>query len=211
MVVGSEVPNLLEDGAASTLVVSQDVDIGVPVAVHAEVKRALDRVAALVPAREEPSVWVPRNGRGDLIEVNFLGIDPARVDPTETYELPDERLPLMVFAPLSLLRPGRPIAVGALSIPVPRPAGLALEKLITDRTGEKGERDLLVVAGLLATMRPPDIEELVAEYRGLGSELRHAVRSSLSVLALIDPRPQMPDPRAVRGAIADLLRRLEAA
>ncbi len=31
LVVGSEVPNLLQAGAASTLVVSQDVGIGVPV------------------------------------------------------------------------------------------------------------------------------------------------------------------------------------
>ena len=32
MVIGSEVPNLLQPDAASTLVVSQGVDIGVPVA-----------------------------------------------------------------------------------------------------------------------------------------------------------------------------------
>jgi hypothetical protein len=31
LIVGSEVPNLLEPGIASTLVVSQDLDIGVPV------------------------------------------------------------------------------------------------------------------------------------------------------------------------------------
>jgi hypothetical protein len=30
LIVGSEVPNLLEPDAASTLVVSQDVDVGVP-------------------------------------------------------------------------------------------------------------------------------------------------------------------------------------
>ena len=41
MVIGSEVPNLLQPDAASTLVVSQDVDIGVPVARLDDVKAAL--------------------------------------------------------------------------------------------------------------------------------------------------------------------------
>ena len=43
LVVGSEVPNLLEPGAAATLVVSQDLDIGVPVDRHAAVKRRLEK------------------------------------------------------------------------------------------------------------------------------------------------------------------------
>jgi hypothetical protein len=34
LVADSEVPNLLEVDAASTLVVSQDVDLAIPVAVH---------------------------------------------------------------------------------------------------------------------------------------------------------------------------------
>jgi hypothetical protein len=46
MVIGSEVPNPLEPGAAATLVVSQDVDIAVPVARLAEVKRRLARLDA---------------------------------------------------------------------------------------------------------------------------------------------------------------------
>jgi hypothetical protein len=42
LVVGSEVPNLFEPDAASTLVVSQDLDVGVPVSHHAAVKEQLD-------------------------------------------------------------------------------------------------------------------------------------------------------------------------
>ena len=38
LVAGSEVPNLLEPGAGATLVVSQDVDIVVPIEHHAAVK-----------------------------------------------------------------------------------------------------------------------------------------------------------------------------
>lgn len=45
LVAGSEVPNLLEVDAAATLVVSQDVDLAVPVEVHDEVK-----------ARQRPAV-----------------------------------------------------------------------------------------------------------------------------------------------------------
>ena len=54
LVAGSEVPNVLEHGAASTLVVSQDVDIGVPVQKHADVKTRLSRLEGLAPSPEEP-------------------------------------------------------------------------------------------------------------------------------------------------------------
>ena len=183
MVAGSEVPNLLEAGAASTLVVSQDVDLLVPVAVHGEVKARLASITRLVPSRDEPSVWVPRAEQPDLIEVNFIGADPAIVDPIDTYEREDERLPLLVFGPLSLLEPGPPVIVDGLTIPVPRASGLALEKLVTDRTGEKGDRDLLVVAGLLVLMNAVDLDELARRYRDLPPEMRDMARSNLSILA----------------------------
>jgi len=98
-VVGSEVPNLLEPGAAATLVVSQDLDIGVPVDRHAALK-----------------------------------------------------------ARLAELR-------------LPRPAGLLLEKLV---------------------------------------ELRHVVRSNLTILSLLGPRAGMPDPGPRRADVVALLHRLEA-
>jgi hypothetical protein len=209
MVAGSEVPNLLEVGAAATLVVSQDVDILVPMSVHGEVKTRLGSVTRLVPSRDEPSVWVPHPGDTSLIEVNFIGADPAIVDPIDTYEHPDDQLPLMVFGPLSLLVPRDPVEIDGIRIPVPRPAGLALEKLATDRTGEKGDRDLLVVAGLLASMTAADVDELAHAYAGLPIEMRGAVHSNLSILALLDARPGMPDPRPHRAGIAGLLARLE--
>jgi len=93
---------------------------------------------------------------------------------------------------------------------VPRPAGLALEKLVTDRTGEKGDRDLLVVAGRLSTMSAADVDELAHTYRELPAELRHQVRTNLSILSLIEARPSMPDPGPQRASIAALLVRLEA-
>ena len=49
LVVGSEVPNLLEPNARSSLVVSQDVDIAVPVASHADVKARLPQLHGLSP------------------------------------------------------------------------------------------------------------------------------------------------------------------
>ncbi len=110
VVVGSQVPNLREPGAAATLVVSQDVDIGVPVSSHAAVKARLGQVRGLRPSAEEPSVWVPASG--DLLEVNFVGIDPAQ-DPSEVYVLDDDELPLMVFGPLSFILPGAPVEIGA--------------------------------------------------------------------------------------------------
>jgi hypothetical protein len=207
LVVGSEVPNLLEPGAAATLVVSQDLDVGVPVGRHAAVKRRLvEMLAAFTPSPEEPSVWTPRSP--GLLEVNFVGIDRSR-DPADAYVFDDDQLPLLVFGALSLVTAGPEIEVGGTRVRVPRPAGLLLEKLVTDRTGEKGERDLLVALGLLMTAGPGDFEELDAAYARMRPELRHVVRSNLTVLSLLDPRVGMPDPRPWRAVIARVIRRLE--
>jgi hypothetical protein len=206
LVVGSEVPNLLEPEAASTLVVSQDLDLGVPVARHAALKPRLDELHQFEPSADEPSVWTPRSP--ELLELNFVGMDSSQ-DPAQAYVLEDERLPLLVFGALSLVSRGREIDVGGTRVSLPRPSGLLLEKLITDRTGEKGERDLLVALGLLATSEADDIDEFVHAYRGLRAELRHTVRSNLTILSLLGPRSGMPDPRHRRAEVAALLRRLE--
>ena len=207
MVIGSEVPNLLQPGAASTLVVSQDVDIGVPVQRLGDVKEALREVKDLRPSEEEPSVWLPSTP--DLIEVNFVGRDPDAHDATQAFVLEDPELPLLVFGALSLLRPGAAVSIEDLHIPVPRPAGLLLEKLLTDRVAEKGARDLLVVAGLLTVMGETDFEELEKAYVDLPAELRYAVRSNLTVLSLMESMDGMPDPRTRRARIAALLAGLE--
>ncbi len=167
-------------------------------------------IQQLEQSADEPSVWVPRALCSLVIEVNFIGQDPAIVDPMETYEKPDDRLPLMVFGPLSLLIAGTPIVVDGMRIPVPRLAGSVLEKLVTDRTGEKGDRDLLVVIGLLSMITDADYDELQHIYDATSPELRHAIRSNLAILSLIDARPGMPDPRPQRAAVARLLARLEA-
>jgi hypothetical protein len=207
LVVGSEVPNLLEPGTAATLVVSQDLDVGVPISRHAAVKRRLaELLVAFTPSTEEPSVWTPRSP--ELLEVNFVGIDSSR-DPAEAYVFEDDQLPLLVFGALSLVSAGVEIEVGGTRVRLPRPAGLLLEKLVTDRTGEKGERDLLVALGLLMTAGPADLEEFDGAYLRLRSELRHAVRSNLTILSLLDPRPGMPDPTPRRASVAAALRRLE--
>jgi hypothetical protein len=207
LVVGSEVPNLLEPGAAATLVVSQDLDVGVPVSCHAAVKRHLaEMLIGFQPSPEEPSVWTPRSS--DLIEVNFIGMDPRR-DPADAYVFEDDQLPLLVFGALSLVTAGAEIELAGTRVRLPRPAGLMLEKLVTDRSGEKGDRDLLVALGLLMTAGPADLDEFDAAYANLRPELRHAVRSNLTVLSLLEPRTGMPDPRPQRMAVAAVLRRLE--
>ena len=178
-----------------------------PVDRHGAVKRHLpDLLVHFTPSSEEPSVWVPRSP--DLLEVNFVGMDPAR-DPDDAYVLEDDVLPLLVFGALSLVTGGRVIELAGTRVRVPRPAGLLLEKLVTDRTGEKGERDLLVALGLLAMMGQTDLDDLAAAYRGLRTDLRHAVRSNLTVLSLLDARPGMPEPRPRRAEVAAVLRHLE--
>lgn len=208
LVVGSEVPNLLQPGAASTLVVSQDVDLAIPVDSVDSIKRHLHAVRDFVPSPEEPSVYVPTSS--ELIEVNFLGLDPGIRDASETYVREDAVLPLMVFGPIGLLRPGPVVEIGDIRLRLPRPADLMAEKLLTDRTGEKGARDLLVVAGLIATATSADLEELVTVAGGLPAESRHAIISGLTVLSLMEARPGMPDPDAVRQHVQRLLGRMEA-
>jgi hypothetical protein len=207
LVVGSEVPNLLQPGAASTLVVSQDVDIAVPVDRVAAIKAHLPAIRTHVPSDDEPSVYVPTVP--DFIEVNFLGLDTSIRDAGETYVLDDPELPLMVFGPLGLLRPGPAIELEGLRIPLPELAGLAVEKLVTDRTGEKGARDLLVVAGLLAVARPEDLDAIVRLSRDLLAESRYAVQSALTILSLMQPHAGMPDPAPVRDRVRLLLSAIE--
>jgi hypothetical protein len=207
LVVGSEVPNLLEPNAAATLVVSQDVDLAIPVQRLAAVKGRLREVQGLHPSVEEPSVWIP--DASDLIEVNFIGMDPTLKDPMEAHVLEDNELPLLVFGALSLVRPGTPVHAAGLTIPVPRLAGLLVEKLLTNRSGEKGDRDLLVALALLVLAREEDLAEIDETYAALVPELRHAVCANLAILSLMESRPGMPDPGPHRARIATLLRRLE--
>jgi hypothetical protein len=208
LVGGSQVPNLLEPGAASTLVVSQDVDLVVPVERHAEVKAALDRVVGYAPSADEPSVWLPR--AADRLEVNFIGSDRALRDAADTYLLKDDRLPLLVFGLLSQLREGPRLELPGLRVPLPRAAGLLIEKLLTERSGLKGERDLLVALGLLLVSQPADLDELAAIYTTLDDQQRSAVLGNLAVLSLMKPIPEMPDPSTARAIVAQLVRRLEA-
>ena len=118
-------------------------------------------------------------------------------------------LALMVFGPLGLLRPGPVVEVDGLRVPLPRPADLMAEKLVSDRTGEKGARDLLVVAGLLGTATATELDELVSVTRGLSPESRHAVCSNLTLLSLIAPRVGMPNPLPFRQSVTELLARIE--
>ncbi|MGQ0734509.1 MAG: hypothetical protein ACT4QD_12745 [Acidobacteriota bacterium] len=207
LVVGSEVPNLLQPDAASTLVVSQDVDIAVPVDRVESLKALLRDVHGLVPSAEEPSVYIPTSPA--VIEANFLGLDVRLRDASETYVLEDAELPLMVFGPLGLLRPGPIVQVEGLRLPLPRAADLMVEKLLTDRTGEKGARDPIVVAGLLATVTPADLEDFVVVTRTLSDEARHAIRSGMTVLSLMGAHNGMPDPVPVRHQVTRLLSAME--
>lgn len=117
LVVGSEVPNLLQPEAAATLVVSQDVDLAIPIDGVERLKKGLREVQGLVQSAEEPSIFVPTSPT--LVEADFLGLDPATRDANETYVLEDPELPLMVFGPIGLLRPGPVVDVEGLRIPLP--------------------------------------------------------------------------------------------
>ncbi|HEV7238801.1 MAG TPA: hypothetical protein VGQ36_06135 [Thermoanaerobaculia bacterium] len=208
MVAGSQVPNLLQPDASSTLVVSDDVDIVIPVSVHAEVKQRLTGLRGYAPAPDEPSVWLPDDP--EKLEINFIGADPAARESADSYVLNDDQLPLLVFGLLSFLRQGPDLVLADLRVPLPRPAGLLLEKLLTERSGLKGERDLLVALGLLLVSGNEAIDELASEIGRLRDDQRRTVTANLALLSLLRPLPGMPDPTESRQILASLIRRLES-
>lgn len=207
MVGGSQVPNLLEPDAASTLIVSQDVDLIVPVTSHREVIKALDRIHDYTPSSDEPSVWIPNDST--RLEINFIGMDREIRESSDSYMIDDTVLPLLVFGLLSHLQEGRAIDVDGLEVQLPRPAGLFIEKLRSERSGLKGERDLLVALGLLGLMSGTDLEECLELIRALNVEQRNSILVNLTVLSLMKAIPGMPDPVEGRADVAALIRRLE--
>lgn len=209
VVVGSEVPNLIEPDAASTLVVSQDVDIAIPLSVHDDVLRALSSVTGLVASKEEPSVWLPTDEA--LIEVNFLGVDPSVDDATESFPFEHSTLPLMVFGALSWAPRARTIEVEGVRVPLPSLAGLLLEKLATDRSGLKGDRDLLVALGVLLGMTEADHVELETRLSALSTTAKRNLTANAGLLSVLGPSPGVPDPTAHRARILALLARVERA
>lgn len=71
-------------------------------------------------------------------------------------------------------------------------------------------QDVDLAIPVAAHEAPADFDQLERTYLGLPIELRHQVRSNLTILSLLDARPGMPDPRPQRPAVDALLRRLEA-
>jgi hypothetical protein len=207
IVAGSEVPNLLEKGAASTLVVSEDVDLAVSVDAMEEVAQRLTLLSDFIRSADEPSVLLPR--QKELVEVNFIGFDAKLTDPTESYVAERPGLSLLVFGSLGYLLPPRTLQIDDVRLQVPSTAGLMLEKLVTERSGRKGDRDLLVVAGLLAVATEHDLDAFVARARSVPAELRAEVLSNLSILSLLPAMESMPDPRVHRATVSRLIERLE--
>jgi len=209
LVIGSELPNLLEPGLASSLVVSEDLAVGVPVSAHAEVEARLSELALFTPSPEEPSVWLPRSE--GLLELNFVGLPEAGTPLSDVIPVEGERLSMLVFGTLGLLRPGPVLELEGLRVPVPARAGGMLEKLVTERSGLKGDRDLLVVLGILMHAGAEDLRQLAGAYASLPEELRHAVRVNVTLLSLLEPVSGMPDPRAQRERVHEFLRLIEGA
>jgi hypothetical protein len=206
MIIGSEVPNLLQPETAVPLVVSKDVDIGVEVSAHARVKAAVASLSELRPSADEPSVLVSDGG---LLEVNFVGIDRKLADLTESYVLEDPELPLLVFGTLNLLKPGPSIDLGGWTARLPELPGLLVEKLLTERGHVKGERDMLVALALLVAASPRELDEARRTCASLDPPDRHQVRANLALLALLPPMPEMPDPGPHRAVVSRFLAALE--
>ena len=113
-----------------------------------------------------------------------------------------------MFGLLGFLREGRAIVAGGTRVPLPRPAGLLIEKLLTERSGLKGDRDLLVALGLLIQCSKPDVDEFIEIHGQLPADARSMVLGNLAVLSLMRPLPEMPDPVQGRSVVEALVARL---
>lgn len=167
---------------------------------------ALARVSGYTPSSAEPSVWLPDDPR--RLEINFIGRDPALRETADSYVFDDSKLPLLVFGLLNFLREGAVIDAGGVRVPLPRPAGLLIEKLLTERSGLKGERDLLVALGLLMTCGESDLAEFEELFRKLPADSRTMLLANLAVLSLMQPLPDMPDPHRGRKLVEAVIARL---
>jgi hypothetical protein len=204
LVIGSEVPNLLE-GGRTVVIVSQHIDIGVPVTSHSRVRERLRELDGLRASAEEPSVWLPEDGREDRMEVNFVGMDPALDDIADSYVLDDDVLPLLVLGNLSLLERGERVDIEGVHVPLPEPTSLLIEKLLTERSGIKGDRDLLVALALITSRRGYSEARLRAALPQLQVEDVAAIRANLAVLSLMEGQPDMPDPTEFRRTVLAFL------
>jgi hypothetical protein len=208
LVIGSEVPNLLGGGVV-VVIVSQDIDIGVPVASHARVRARLGELTGLRPSVEEPSVWVPEAGRNDRLEVNFVGLDPNLDDVADSYVLEDDELPLLVFGNLSLLEAGGRVEIEGVQVPLPEPTSLLVEKLLTERSGVKGDRDLLVALALIVSPAAYSEAKARAALAKLPPDELAIITGNLTVLSLMEGQPEMPDPTHFRRAVLRLIELVE--
>lgn len=194
---------------ASSLVVSEDLDLGIPGHAHGEVEARLSDMSLFAPFDEELSVWLPQ--ADGLLELNFVGLPELGTPLSALYPVEGKRMNMLVFGTLGLLRPGKVLEIDGLRIPMPQRAGGMLEKLVSERSGLKRDRDLLVVLGILMNADEDDVAQLAEAYASLPDELRHSVRGNLTLLSLLQPVPGMPDPLGQRARVHDLLCRLEAA
>jgi hypothetical protein len=64
---------------------------------------------------------------------------------------------------------------------------------------------------MLAAAAQRDLDEVASEFARLEPELRHAVRSNLTLLSIMAPVEHMPDPTRQRVRIAALLRAFDGA
>lgn len=113
---------------------------------------------------------------------------------------------------IATLRAVQPVLdVPGVRVPLPSLAGLLLEKLATDRSGLKGDRDLLVALGILLGMTDDDHVELEARLSGLPTAAKRNLTANAGLLSVLGPSPGVPDPTPHRARVRDLLVLLEAA
>ncbi len=206
IVIGSEAPNLFSFYEKSPVIVSKDIDLGVDVKAHNGLKEKITGLQTFKISEDEPSVLTPL---GPQLEVNIVGIDRRLTDISESYVLEDSRLPMMVLGNLSLIEPGQVINIAGINVPMPKKAGLLLEKLLTERSGIKGERDLLVALALLLIINEQEKTEFLMSYGKLDPELRQQILTNLTLLSALPPHHAMPDPRPCRQMIFEFIQRIE--
>ncbi|MEW5692344.1 MAG: hypothetical protein AB1765_03500 [Candidatus Hydrogenedentota bacterium] len=184
IIIGSEVPNLIRINKKVDLFVSEDIDVGIPVLKFKIIKSGIKRLLKkYYVSRDEPSILCPKTN--ELLEINFLGIDKNLDDLDDVYIFRDGLVSFIVFGTLSLIK-GKKVSINGMKVILAEPASLLVEKLLTERSHIKGERDI-IVAGLLLEVIDikKEMKHILAMINALNKDKRYLIQDNLSTLILI--------------------------
>ncbi|MBE7439598.1 MAG: hypothetical protein HS115_14165 [Spirochaetales bacterium] len=203
IVIGSEVPNLSRIHSGADLFVSQDIDLAVPIE---NLERTDEQIPMLFEhyrqSSDEPSILLPRDDA--RLEINFLGVDFRSQDLDDISLHRGRHISFLAFGTLTLIKPVD-LTIEKHRFRVAEHRSLFLEKILTERSSIKGERDLYVAALVFKEIQSPqEIIHMREDILALDSERKFFASDNLASLILMIEKGH-PDLRNSVSLLKELL------